>query len=119
VDKGVLRTEKQNFLFFDMPTHPLANMSTKDELVRRVCDTLLGRGPPPDKHMIALVVSAYAASVLENALTHLTHTQREQAITRVDELLQEYQHFTEKTGKNSTEIMAGVFSVYGRMDSIL
>jgi len=41
VDKGVLRTEKQNFLLFDMATHPLANISVKDELVKRVVDTLL------------------------------------------------------------------------------
>jgi len=41
VDKGVLRTEKQNFLLFDMATHPLANVSVKEELVKRVIDTLL------------------------------------------------------------------------------
>jgi hypothetical protein len=39
--QGVLRTEKQNFLLFDMATHPLSNMTVKDELVRRVVDTLL------------------------------------------------------------------------------
>lgn len=29
VDKGVLRTEKRNFLLFDMATHPVADTKTK------------------------------------------------------------------------------------------
>jgi golgi phosphoprotein 3 len=29
VDKGVLRTEKRNFLLFDMATHPVADVRTK------------------------------------------------------------------------------------------
>ncbi|KAG8681398.1 hypothetical protein FRC09_017516, partial [Ceratobasidium sp. 395] len=36
VDKGVLRTEKTNFLLFDMATHPVADARTKDEVVNRV-----------------------------------------------------------------------------------
>lgn len=40
VDKGVLRTEKRNFLLFDMATHPIADMNAKDDVLRR-CLTLL------------------------------------------------------------------------------
>ena len=36
VDKGVLRTEKRNFLLFDMATHPVADAPTKAALVARV-----------------------------------------------------------------------------------
>ncbi|KAJ1958147.1 hypothetical protein EC988_000468 [Linderina pennispora] len=40
VDKGVLRTEKRNFLFFDMATHPVQDGRAKDEVIVRVFDTL-------------------------------------------------------------------------------
>ncbi|KAJ2457711.1 hypothetical protein GGF42_002510 [Coemansia sp. RSA 2424] len=40
VDKGVLRTEKRNFLFFDMATHPVQDPRAKDEIIVRVMDTL-------------------------------------------------------------------------------
>lgn len=34
VEKGVLTTEKQNFLLFDMTTHPLQNSVTKAKLIK-------------------------------------------------------------------------------------
>ena len=33
VDKGILRTEKRNFLLFDMATHPVADNGAKDDLL--------------------------------------------------------------------------------------
>ena len=36
VDKGVLRTEKRNFLLFDMATHPVADVRTKEGIIARV-----------------------------------------------------------------------------------
>lgn len=36
VEKGVLTTEKQNFLLFDMTTHPLTDNITKSRLVKKV-----------------------------------------------------------------------------------
>lgn len=36
VEKGVLTTEKQNFLLFDMTTHPLNDNVTKCRLVKKV-----------------------------------------------------------------------------------
>lgn len=38
VEKGVLTTEKQNFLVFDMTTHPLTDNVTKTKLVKKVRD---------------------------------------------------------------------------------
>ena len=37
---GVLTTEKQNFLLFDMTTHPVTDGSAKQRLVRKVKITL-------------------------------------------------------------------------------
>jgi golgi phosphoprotein 3 len=36
VEKGVLSTEKQNFLLFDMTTHPISDNSIKSKLVKKV-----------------------------------------------------------------------------------
>lgn len=36
VEKGVLTTEKQNFLLFDMTTHPLNDNIIKTRLVKKV-----------------------------------------------------------------------------------
>ncbi|PWN50215.1 GPP34-domain-containing protein, partial [Violaceomyces palustris] len=45
VDKGVLRTEKRNFLLFDMATHPLIDTSSKDAILRRILTILTSSSP--------------------------------------------------------------------------
>ena len=103
VDKGILRTEKRNFLLFDMATHPVADGGAKDDLRRRVRNMLTTRTVvlPASQFLpeemefryvrtIAMVCAAYAANVLENALATLGHESRERAFAQVDELLAEY-----------------------------
>ena len=103
VDKGILRTEKRNFLLFDMATHPVVDGGAKDEIRRRVRSVLTSRtvvlpaNPflPEDMEFryirtIAMVCAAYAANVLENALSTLGHEARERAFANVDELLSEF-----------------------------
>jgi Golgi phosphoprotein 3 len=116
VDKGVLRTGKINFVLFDMATHPLADSQVKSALVRRIVDTLLGRGSPPDARTVSLIVAAYAANVLENALSKLTYDQKEAAFQRADEMLQEHIKFTERCREiGLTDVVAGVFNVYSKV----
>ncbi|KAH9251278.1 hypothetical protein BASA81_010831, partial [Batrachochytrium salamandrivorans] len=120
VDKGVLRTDKLSFVLFDLPTHPLADPKIKEEIIQRAVDCLLGRGSTMERRTIAMVCAAYAANVLENALVGLSHSQREAAFQKVDDLLQEHASFSDKARTvGTTEVMAGVFSVYAKMDSIL
>lgn len=103
VDKGVLRTEKRNFLLFDMATHPVADGGAKEELHKRVRNMCSNRTIvlPPNQFLpedaefryirtIAMVCAAYAANVLENALVTMSHESRERAFAQVDELLTEY-----------------------------
>ncbi|KAL7419114.1 hypothetical protein Q5752_005950 [Cryptotrichosporon argae] len=103
VDKGVLRTEKRNFLLFDMATHPIADMNAKDDVLRRCLALLTARtaAVPPQalhkeevryRHMraVVLVCAAYASSVLENALQRLSYDAREAAFVRCDEILAEF-----------------------------
>ncbi|KAI9802170.1 MAG: Vacuolar protein sorting-associated protein 74 [Phylliscum demangeonii] len=103
VDKGILRTEKRNFLLFDMATHPVADGGAKDEIRRRVRILLTNRTvvlPPtaflPDElefrylRTVTMVCAAYAANVLENALASVGHEARERAFAQVDDLLAQY-----------------------------
>lgn len=108
VEKGVLRTEKKNYVIFDLPAHPVQDATVKEGIIQRIVDCLLTRGSAPDRRTIALVCSAYAANVLDNALVGLSHSQREVSFQKVDEILQEYATFSEKTKAiGSTEVMAG------------
>jgi golgi phosphoprotein 3 len=103
VDKGVLRTEKRNFLLFDMATHPVADVRTKEAIVTRVVSLLTATtsAVPPtalDKEgtqcrtlrAVCLACAAYAASVLDNAFGRLAYEEREAAFQRCDEILTEF-----------------------------
>lgn len=113
VDKGILRTEKRNFLLFDMATHPVADSGAKDDIhkrVRNLCSNRTVILPPtpwlPDDvefrylRTVTMVCAAYAANVLENALVTMSHEARERAFAQVDELLAEYSQwpFGRRTG---------------------
>ncbi|KAJ1071265.1 hypothetical protein K5549_021399, partial [Capra hircus] len=43
VEKGILTTEKQNFLLFDLTTHPVTNTTEKQRLVTKLQDSVLER----------------------------------------------------------------------------
>jgi Golgi phosphoprotein 3 len=103
VDKGVLRTEKRNFLLFDMATHPVADVRTKESIVTRVVSLLTATTStvPPSAldregtqcrvtRAACLACAAYAASVLDNAFGRLTYEDREAAFQRCDEVLAEF-----------------------------
>ncbi|KAL5498852.1 hypothetical protein ACEPAH_1370 [Sanghuangporus vaninii] len=103
VDKGVLRTEKRNFLLFDMATHPVADARTKESIVRRVTTLLSAqtRAIPPAAlgkegeqcrvaRVVALCCAAYAASVLDNCFSRLGYDEREAAFARAEDILAEF-----------------------------
>ena len=43
VEKGVLTTEKQNYVLFDMTTHPVVDATIKQRVIRKVQDSVLSR----------------------------------------------------------------------------
>ncbi|KAJ8273633.1 hypothetical protein GJAV_G00103820 [Gymnothorax javanicus] len=92
VEKGILTTEKQNFLLFDMTTHPITNNQEKQRLVRRVHETLLERWVNDtarmDRRALALLVLAHASDVLEGVLSSLEDERYELAFTRSRALLE-------------------------------
>ncbi|CAO3599235.1 unnamed protein product [Absidia cylindrospora] len=140
VDKGVLRTEKRNFLLFDMATHPVADTAVKGNLIKLVCMMLTTHVSPsaieavtdiPHAYLraIAMICAAYAANVLENALLFLEPDAREHAFNKVDELMNDYSTWPFAgegakldfpAGKElSLEVMASVLNVLTKMDAIL
>ena len=103
VDKGVLRTEKRNFLLFDMATHPVADVRTKESIITRVVSLLTATTSTVSPNAldkegtqcrvtraVCLACAAYAASVLDNAFGRLTYEDREAAFQRCDEVLAEF-----------------------------
>lgn len=153
VDKGILRTEKRNFLLFDMATHPVVDGRVKEEIVARIVAMLVRPSAPfipnnlsffPEStslrwlRTVALVCAAYAANVLENALSNLGHEAREACFGRVDELLDEFSQVpfairragegslshavgqeVESLKEQQLEVLGAVLQVFGRLDSIL
>ncbi|CAH0727307.1 unnamed protein product, partial [Brenthis ino] len=87
VEKGVLTTEKQNFLLFDMTTHPLTDNVVKCRLVKKVQEAALRRSivdvAHADKRSLALLMLAHSADVLENAFAPLSDEDYELATRRV------------------------------------
>ncbi|KAI8883277.1 Golgi phosphoprotein 3 [Backusella circina FSU 941] len=140
VDKGVLRTEKRNFLLFDMATHPIADTGVKEEIIKRACTMLITRVSPasvdaqsdvPHAYLrtVSMICAGYAANVLENALLYLQPDLREQAFNKVDELMNDYSSWPFASGAGkveipsgtelSLEVLASVLNVLGKMDAIL
>ena len=75
VEKGVLTTEKQNFVVFDMTTHPVVDSAVKQKLIKKLQDALLTKWTnnvhKMNRRVLSLLMLANAADVLENALAPL------------------------------------------------
>nr|XP_029534569.1 Golgi phosphoprotein 3-like isoform X2 [Oncorhynchus nerka] len=115
VEKGVLTTEKQNFLLFDMTTHPLTNNNIKQRLIKRVQEAVLEKwvNDPHrmDKRMLALIFLAHSSDVLENAFSPLLDDQYDLAMKRVRQLL-DLEPEGESTKTNSNELLWAVVAAF-------
>ncbi|KAM7537536.1 hypothetical protein Aperf_G00000073690 [Anoplocephala perfoliata] len=90
VEKGVCSTEKQNFILFDMTTHPLINTPAKQLIIQRLNDAVLSNWTDiqrMDKRCLSLIVVAHRADVLENAFLTLSNQDYSTAMKRVRMLL--------------------------------
>lgn len=117
VEKGVLTTEKQNFLLFDMTTHPLSDSIMKSRLIKKVQESVLQRWTNDiqrmDKKMLSLIVLAYASDVLENAFAPLSDQDYELAMKRVRTLLEADNDVeTQKKPNPCHDVMWAVFEAF-------
>ncbi|XP_059214289.1 Golgi phosphoprotein 3-like [Centropristis striata] len=115
VEKGVLTTEKQNFLLFDMTTHPLTNSTIKQRLVKKVQESVLEKwvNDPHrmDKRVLALILLAHSSDVLENAFAPLQDDQYDLGMKRVHTLL-ELEPEKESAKPNVNELMWAVVAAF-------
>lgn len=115
VEKGVLTTEKQNFLLFDMTTHPLTNSTIKQRLIQKVQEGVLERwvNEPQrmDKRLLALIFLAHSSDVLENAFAPLLDDQYDLAMKRV-RLLLDLEPETESAKPNANELLWAVVAAF-------
>ncbi|XP_043206944.1 Golgi phosphoprotein 3 homolog sauron-like, partial [Amphibalanus amphitrite] len=115
VEKGVLTTEKQNFLLFDMTTHPVTDTQAKQRLVKKVQDAVLSKwvNDPQrmDKRVLSLLILAHASDVLENAFSPLSDDDYEVATKRIRELT-ELDLDAEAAKPNSLPLMWAVFAAF-------
>ncbi|CAD6186327.1 unnamed protein product [Caenorhabditis auriculariae] len=116
VEKGVLTTDKQNFLLFEITTHPLSDGNAKTKLIKEVQETVLGKWTNDvhriDRKMLSLIVLAHASDVLENAFAPLSDQDYELAMKRVRSLLElDYDGQAEKKGN---EVMWAVFEAFSK-----
>lgn len=114
-EKGVLTTEKQNFLLFDMTTHPLTDGSIKSKLIKKVQDAVLSKwvNDPQrmDKRMLSLIFLAHASDVLENAFAPLNDDDYGVAMKRVRDLL-DMDLEAESLKQGANEVMWAVFTAF-------
>lgn len=115
VEKGVLTTEKQNYVLFDMTTHPVVDASIKQRVIRKVQDSVLSRwvNDPHrfDKKTLSLIYLAHSSDVLENAFTALSDEDYDVAMKHVRELL-DLDPEVESQKPNASEIMWAVISAF-------
>ena len=116
-EKGVCTTEKQNFLLFDMTTHPLVDNTVKQKLIRRVQESVLSRwvNDPHrmDARVLSLIFLAHASDVLENAFAPLSDDDYEVAMKRVRSLL-DLDFEKEAQKERSCEVMWAVFCAFNK-----
>ncbi|XP_017571555.1 Golgi phosphoprotein 3 [Pygocentrus nattereri] len=115
VEKGVLTTEKQNFLLFDMTTHPLTNNNIKQRLIKKVQEAVLDKwvNDPHrmDKRLLALIFLAHSSDVLENAFAPLLDDQYDLAMKRVRQLL-DLEPEGESMKTNTNELLWAVVAAF-------
>jgi len=115
VEKGVLTTEKQNFLLFDMTTHPLVNSQIKSRLIKKVQDSVLSKWVNDisrmDKRTLALIYLAHASDVLENAFAPLSDEDYDMAMKRVRYLL-DLDPEEEALKQGANEVLWAVVAAY-------
>lgn len=115
VEKGVLTTEKQNFLLFDMTTHPVTDNLQKNKLIKKVQDAVLTKwvNDPHrmEKRMLSLIFLAHSSDVLENAFAPLNDDDYDVAMKRVRDLL-DLDLEAESTKATANEVMWAVFTAF-------
>ncbi|CAH8546028.1 unnamed protein product [Schistosoma margrebowiei] len=113
VEKRICTTEKQNFILFDMMTHPLVDLGSKKRVISRIQDVVLNKWSTDvqkvDKRLLSLVLLSHYSDVLESALQHLPDNVYDLARKRIDDALQ-LDFFAEANKEGSCEMLWAVMA---------
>ena len=130
----MLTTEKQNFLLFDMTTHPVTDNVQKTKLIKKVQESVLAKwvNDPHrmEKRMLSLIFLAhrqalfplalpllvnycyiFSSDVLENAFAPLNDDDYDVAMKRVRDLL-DLDLEAEAAKEKANEVMWAVFAAF-------
>ncbi|XP_063934364.1 Golgi phosphoprotein 3 homolog sauron-like isoform X2 [Zophobas morio] len=114
-EKGVLGTEKQSFVLFDVVTHPVADGSSKKALVSLLQSSLLSKWQNDlrrfDKRVLSLVYLAHSADVLDPVLDLLSDETYNLAMKHISKLL-DVNFENEAVQEPEFEVMWAVFDVF-------
>lgn len=117
VEKGILTTEKQNFLLFDMTTHPVTNTTEKQRLVKKLQESVLEKwvNDPHrmDRRTLALLVLAHSSDVLENVFSSLSDEKYDIAMNRSKDLL-DLDPDVEGSKANALEMIWAVLAAFNK-----
>ncbi|THD26780.1 Golgi phosphoprotein 3 rotini [Fasciola hepatica] len=115
VEKGVCKTEKQNFVVFDMMTHPLVDFQVKQRVVQRIQDAILNKWSANihkvDKRLLCLILLAHHSDVLDNALATLSDADYDLARRRVSSALQ-LDYATEATNDGVNDLLWAILASF-------
>ncbi|CAI2728451.1 unnamed protein product [Schistosoma spindalis] len=113
VEKRICTIEKQNFILFDMMTHPLVDLGSKKRVISRIQDVVLNKWSTDvqkvDKRLLSLVLLSHYSDVLESALQHLPDNVYDLARKRIDDALQ-LDFFAEANKEGSCEMLWAVIA---------
>ncbi|CAH8557730.1 unnamed protein product [Schistosoma rodhaini] len=113
VEKRICTIEKQNFILFDMMTHPLVDLGSKKRVISRIQDVVLNKWSTDvqkvDKRLLSLVLLSHYSDVLESALQHLPDNVYDLARKRIDDALQ-MDFFAEANKEGSCEMLWAVMA---------
>ncbi|OAF70006.1 Vacuolar protein sorting-associated protein 74 [Intoshia linei] len=112
-EKGICSVVQQNFFFFDTVTHPVVNRSPKQKLHKYIQEGLLNKWQPDIKKMpvrlLALIILANAADVLDDALNSLQDNDYSLVIKRLNKLITT--NFQELANKDADPVLMVLWSV--------
>jgi len=115
VEKGILTTEKQNFLLFDMTTHPVIDKIPKNKLIMKVQNVMLTKSVIDphrmEKRTLSLIFMAHSSDVLENAFPPLYGHDYYVAMKHVRDLL-DLDLEAEAAKEKTNEVMWAVFAAF-------
>ncbi|XP_039236164.1 Golgi phosphoprotein 3-like, partial [Pipra filicauda] len=118
VEKGILCTARQNFLLFDLTTHPVLDGAEKRRLQRRLQESVLERRARDPRRLqprtLALLVLAHSSDVLDGVFGGLAHGTYELAMAGARDLLHLDPELEAAKARGGSEMIWAVLAAFNK-----